>query len=667
MYMKGVTVDWNLISFDFAALLIILIILFSTVVRRLTRGYVNVVFIRMLLFTMFTCLVQCLANVADVVYTTRHLLPDGTLDMSYHMPIWRTWLAYCYYGTRHLTPVYYLCYTIALTNTMHVFRRHPAMYNLVRAPAILSSLLVLTNPVTHLVFSMENYGSSRGPLMVILYGSAFMYILFNMFYIIYWRKALSRVQFISLMSFFPLNMIAVLLQFAFRGLHFEMFMTSITMLLLATVSEPPERQIDELAGVGSYAGYRELIRTSLLTKASLSLTYLQITNYETIMVLGSKARYHEVLKTLAAPLLQALKPYGVGNAYYLRDGLYCCDVRDGDPAKAYECASALRSVLAGTHAYGDSEITFEVSAVTVQVPTDVDDMETLQRFVSHYYTLVPADAKIVSFEELETEHDFRLKADIDNIISEALIRRSFKMYLQPIYNVRTRRFESAEALIRLIDDEYGFVSPAIFIPEAESTGQIMAIGDFVLDETMEMMARNDVVSLGVKYVEINLSVEQCIRPNVVDKVRKSLTQAGLEPSQVNLEITETVASHDLDAMGANVRRLRDAGFSLSLDDYGTGYSNIVRFTSLPFDIVKIDKTLIDNLGQREMDIIISSTIDSMHAIRRTVLAEGVETAEQAQALIEMGIDYIQGFYYARPMPEDEFVRFVAERNEPLSA
>jgi EAL domain-containing protein (putative c-di-GMP-specific phosphodiesterase class I) len=278
----------------------------------------------------------------------------------------------------------------------------------------------------------------------------------------------------------------------------------------------------------------------------------------------------------------------------------------------------------------------------------------------------------VSFEELEAEHDFRLKADIDNIISEALIRRSFKMYLQPIYNVRTRRFESAEALIRLIDDEYGFVSPAIFIPEAESTGQIMAIGDFVLDETMEMMARNDVVSLGVKYVEINLSVEQCLQSDLPEKIRALQEKYQIRPDQVNFEITETVFDSLSTVMDKNLKRLVEMGYSFSLDDYGTGYSNIMRLSKLPLKIIKIDKSLIDDLGSESGKTIIKNVIRMMKDIDKELVAEGVESEKEVDMLSELDCDFIQGFYYSKPLPVKEFVNWIRKiqaensKSDPLT-
>jgi len=136
----------------------------------------------------------------------------------------------------------------------------------------------------------------------------------------------------------------------------------------------------------------------------------------------------------------------------------------------------------------------------------------------------------------------------------------------------------------------------------------------------------------------------------------------VEPRRMNFEITETSSAFSQEAIDANVRTLSAAGVTFSLDDYGTGYSNAIRMLSLPFSIVKFDKSLVDGLDDPSVRTMLSSTITMLHSIGKQTLAEGVETAKQAEALAEMGVDYIQGYYYAKPMPEDEFLAFLKEHN-----
>ena len=212
--------------------------------------------------------------------------------------------------------------------------------------------------------------------------------------------------------------------------------------------------------------------------------------------------------------------------------------------------------------------------------------------------------------------------------------------------------------MRLHDPTYGWVSPALFIPEAEQSGAIVAVGSILLDKICAFLGSADLDALGMEYVEANLSVDQCIRPQLADEVLGLLGRYGVEPSRVNLEMTETSGSFSQEVVERNVRRLSAAGVSFSLDDYGTGYSNVTRALDLPFSLVKFDKSFVDALDDEQVRAVLAQSIAMMKSIGKSVLVEGVESQEQADAVRAMGADYIQGYLYARPLPQDEFEAFL---------
>ena len=172
----------------------------------------------------------------------------------------------------------------------------------------------------------------------------------------------------------------------------------------------------------------------------------------------------------------------------------------------------------------------------------------------------------------------------------------------------------------------------------------------------------DYEATGLDYIEINLSTDQCIRPGFAHELLAIMDRNRVESSRLNLEITETSSSYSQEIINENVRLLAGAGLAFSIDDYGTGYSNLARTMSLPFSIIKIDKSIADGYNDPKGRIILEDTISMMKKIDKKVLVEGIETTEQADELIKMGIDYIQGFCYAKPMPEDEFIAFLKEQN-----
>jgi EAL domain-containing protein (putative c-di-GMP-specific phosphodiesterase class I) len=296
----------------------------------------------------------------------------------------------------------------------------------------------------------------------------------------------------------------------------------------------------------------------------------------------------------------------------------------------------------------------------VRVPEDAQDPETLKAFVRRYPHLVP-DSCVTSYQELSRQPGFGLEMALTGIVDTAIRNRSFEIHYQPIYCVADGRFHSAEALVRLRDPEYGWVPPSLFIPEAEQNGTIVAIGDILLEKVCAFLGTIDYERTQLRYVETNLSVDQCIQPDLVPKLLETMERNGVDPSRVNLEITETSSAYSQEIMEDNVRLLAQAGCTLSLDDFGTGYSNISRALSLPFSLIKLDKSLVDGLDRPASREVVARTVAMMKAIGKDVLAEGVETHEQVEQLSEMGVDYIQGYRFSKALPEDEFIRFLEER------
>jgi EAL domain-containing protein (putative c-di-GMP-specific phosphodiesterase class I) len=212
--------------------------------------------------------------------------------------------------------------------------------------------------------------------------------------------------------------------------------------------------------------------------------------------------------------------------------------------------------------------------------------------------------------------------------------------------------------LRLKDDEYGFISPELFIPVAEKSGAIHRIGTYVLEEVCRFIASDEYRALQMDYIEINLSVTQCMRPNLAQEVLEIMNRYGVKPDQINLEITETAASYSQNTMMENIETLTDAGISFSLDDYGTGYSNMRRIASMPFSIVKLDKSFINADRNPRIEIILENTIHMIKDMNMKIVVEGIETAELVQQFSDLKCEYIQGYYFSKPIPKEEFVSFI---------
>ncbi len=298
----------------------------------------------------------------------------------------------------------------------------------------------------------------------------------------------------------------------------------------------------------------------------------------------------------------------------------------------------------------------------VRCPEDIDAYEGVINFEGTLKQVFSDDKRAIMLSEVINGDDFKLKSELDDVIADAIENRKFQMYYQPIYSAKKMKFVCAEALIRLIDDKYGFVSPGLFIPAAEASGAIHQIGDYVIDAVCRFMSENDLKKMGLEYVEINLSVAQCVESDLVYKVLNTLDRYNLDVSRINLEITETAADFDPTMVDRNVNRLSEKGIRFSLDDYGTGYSNIKRVTSLPISLVKLDKSFVDEMDDPQMWIVIKNTVNMLHEMKKEILVEGVEEEKVLNRFLDLGCEYIQGYYFSKPLPQKEFVRFMMENN-----
>ena len=237
----------------------------------------------------------------------------------------------------------------------------------------------------------------------------------------------------------------------------------------------------------------------------------------------------------------------------------------------------------------------------------------------------------------------------------------FQVWYQPICHCATGSFSMAEALVRMVDSDGTPISPAVFIPLAEQHGLITEISSFVLQNVGRLLSETDPDQLAT--VSVNLSMQQFMSTGLISELQELTDQYHFDPGRLKLEVTERVLSGDIPRMHQIMDRLQQMGFRFSLDDFGTGYSNLSAVLDCSFSSIKLDKSLIQGYSDnKRSSFIVNAMLDLFHHMGCEVVAEGVETEAQAEALISRGADWIQGYYYARPMPEADFLQFLRQHD-----
>jgi len=288
-----------------------------------------------------------------------------------------------------------------------------------------------------------------------------------------------------------------------------------------------------------------------------------------------------------------------------------------------------------------------------QILRDADNaMYSSKEHGGDHFTIFDAGLRVVTQRRMEMELALR----------QALDNGEISAHYQPIVSLRSGEITGFEALARWKHPRQGFIPPAEFIPIAEETGLINELGAFILRQSCLRM-----VELADKHpgtarltLSVNISGRQFKRPEFVDEAAAILAETGIDPSRVQLELTESVLMDDADAAVATIKRLKALSVKVVIDDFGTGYSSLSYIQRFPFDSLKVDRSFVGNMNEAEQNMEIVRTIIAMaHKLGLEVVAEGVELAEHRSALADLRCEGAQGYFFSKPVPGGELDGLIA--------
>jgi EAL domain-containing protein (putative c-di-GMP-specific phosphodiesterase class I) len=258
------------------------------------------------------------------------------------------------------------------------------------------------------------------------------------------------------------------------------------------------------------------------------------------------------------------------------------------------------------------------------------------------------------FFTAEINHRSRARVQLGSELRRALEREEFALYYQPKVHLGSRQASGAEALLRWKHPERGMISPDEFIPVLEETGLIVPVGEWVIKRACEDLKRWRAAGSSIARVSVNLSARQFRQHDLYERIRVLISSTRVDPALIEFEITESQLMQDPAHATRVMRALCEAGMRIAIDDFGTGYSSLAYLTRFPVSALKIDRSFIRDMSRDQSDATIVRTIIEMaHSLGFTVIAEGVETEEQATLLQLLRCEQAQGSLFARPMPAHE--------------
>ena len=641
----------KLLYFDYASVVLMALLLFTTLCRGLTRGRLNRCYIQLII-------IGFISVAADIVaaYADNHQVTNLFVRYASH---------YIYLLTHNANTPLYVLYLMIVTDTDYKIRGIKSL--LFSVPYLTVLVLMLTNPWNNCMFYIDdNLNYVRGGMFFMLYVSAAIYMLLGVYYLVRYGVSIGFRRSFGIGSILPLQISAVLIQLFRSDMLSEMFANAIAMLLISSLIHRPEDLFDRETGFSNKTACIDDVNRCIRNKKPLETILINISNYDSLRSLLDSTGMHKLYRVIASRINDINRQKNaIAELFSIGNGVLCLEISFDKLDTTVSLAKTINEALHEPIIMNNMELSLTPYVCIVKCPLDIATADALTRFAEELSdTAYSGDVLFAS--EIFRKQSQGLMRKLDNIIENALSNHLFQVYYQPIYSIEKGCFNSAEALIRLIDDNYGFVSPELFIPAAEKSGAIHHIGSYVLEEVCSFIASPEFEKLGIDYIEVNLSVAQCMRNDLFDEITEIMKRHNVKPSQINLEITETTASYSQDALQENVKLLNEAGINFSLDDYGTGYSNIERISSMVFDIIKLDKTFANVANSPQHNIVLAHTVSMIKELGMKIVVEGVETKELLDYFAGLKCDYIQGYYFSKPIPRNDFISFIEKKNHVAS-
>lgn len=553
----------------------------------------------------------------------------------------------------------FCCYTVTPVNK----KKNTTFWRtfVFTTPLLLMTAIIISNPWTKLIYAYDfvNKAYYYGPLVGLCYVVAFIYVIDAMWYC-YKKKKLynesSRLAFINAGIIVGIFLIYALIRQDILTKAFS-FALAMIQLYIMMMNEHPRKSF--LTGMLDRKYFLERTKVLMLNKESFSVVCIRVLDYEMLL----NAYGVENIQLLEKEVCTKIKTYVPKNCgYKLGEDTIALLIEDQTDELIDVYEKNIDSVLRQKWAVNGMDISFSHTSIKIKAFEDFENDTDLYNLIQHIQKDSKMNQGINKIDSLEI-NKIKREHEVEVVLKDAIERKAFEMYYQPIYSCHKKKFATAEALIRLKNNDLGYIGPAEFIPIAEKIGLIVQLGNWILEDTFKFVAENDLTLWGVDYVEVNLSTVQCLQRDLVTTLYRLKEKYRVEPKRICFEITETAGNNAPETFTMNLNAIKDAGYKLAIDDFGTGYGNLERLFNTEFDIVKYDKeTTVKMCNEVKLHGITGRMSTMLHAMKSKIVAEGVEEKEQYEFLEIMGIDYIQGFYFSKPLCEKDYIEFLRKNN-----
>ena len=629
-------------SFTVPSLLILIIIIGYYVFRPRLRIRLNRAFLAILTIDLGTVVFDVISSLMDDHWTD-------------HAPA-TLWIMNLLFFIFYFCRIYmFFVFTISVLDARGA--THTRLFCYAKLPLIVCVVITLLSPLTGWIFTIDGEGYHPGPAYNLLYFCFASYVLFSLLAILRHRRLLS-VSDLSGVVAMQLPLIAGnILRFVYpRFLIMNTFcLLSVLIIFLSFIN--PELFISYPGYIYNQQAFSALLLEHARRKVPCRILGFVLQNYAERRDFFGGQRMDEVLNRICRYLSSAFPQL---SSFYLRNG---CFAFVGPVSVDLDAVCAeLERRFSQTWKTQTGELLLSISFLHVDTDlqsTPVDRLINTLLLALEEAGGAPRSTSTSHHDVSDSFQAINRRIDIRRCLERALEDDTLEVFLQPIVDSRSEHLVAAEALARLRDEAGEIIPPDQFITMAEREGYIVRLGEQVLTKVCRFIQKNDMKTLGIRWINVNLSPIQFLSRQVPQRFSEILQAHQVSPEWVHLEITEQSIA-DFSLLRDQIELLHARGFEFALDDYGSGYSNLSRVRQYPFTHIKIDMDITRDFCQKK-DLLLPSMIQAFRQMNFSVTAEGIETREMADALREIGCEYFQGYYYSRPLPMNDFLLFAQTR------
>ena len=517
---------------------------------------------------------------------------------------------------------------------------------------IVSEIFAILNLFTDTIFSIGADGTyATARFYLVIYFCAFYYICLSIAVICVRKKTPYHGSAIPALCFNIVLFLGYIARFLFPQYLIMNFFSLLAIIIIFISYENP---LLYLAGKtrafnkrALFAGFSELRDE----KSPLVLGFV-IHNYNELREVYSGVQMDRGI-SLITQFLQ--KNYPSLLRFYLHDGRFVLIGRDNtqlDSIRERITARFARPWQAGSDVDLYLEAKFVQLAPSVAISMDNSE-KVINAIFAAFRDVDKREAANIIVDEA-TLTIIEQSVQIKRAVESAIENNSVEMFLQPLMRVEDYKLVGAEALARIRDENGELIPPGLFIPIAEKNGRINSMGEQMFERACEFIHTHDIEKMGISWINVNLSPIQFLRPDLSKRFGQILEKYTIDAEKIHLEITEE-SMIDYALLQKQIQTMRNSGFQFVLDDYGSGYSNVSRLKRCPFINIKLDMEIVRDYF-KERDKILPGLVQAFKQMHFTVTAEGVETLEMVEAMKHIGCDFLQGYYFSKPLPVEEFAK-----------